>query len=122
MVTANLINGTYSYNIATTITANLVNGTYSYNIATTDKIYHANGGSFTESAGSPSSEAITFNLYKSSVTFAESVLPSSTQWFVNITNESSSKECSFDSFSTSFSIYLINGTYSYNIATTEIPM
>ncbi|MHB1638169.1 MAG: thermopsin, partial [Thermoplasmataceae archaeon] len=94
----------------------LINGTYSYNIATTDKIYHANGGSFTESAGSPSSEAITFNLYKYSVTFTESGLPSSTIWYVNITGEASSGQLNSGS---PFCIKLINGTYSYNIATTD---
>ncbi|MHB1493104.1 MAG: hypothetical protein ACYCVP_05330, partial [Thermoplasmataceae archaeon] len=100
----------------TTITANLVNGTYSYNIATTDKIYHANGGSFTESAGSPPSENITFALYTYSVTFIESGLPTNTEWYVNITNVSTGYICHETANSNNISIELTNGSYKCSVA------
>ncbi|MHB8361951.1 MAG: thermopsin, partial [Thermoplasmataceae archaeon] len=51
--------------------------------------------------------------------FNEAGLPSNDEWYVNITNESSSIEYCYNSFSSSLTIYLINGTYTYNIATTD---
>jgi hypothetical protein len=92
----------------------LINGTYQYNIATNNKIYHAPASSFTESAGSQSSIPVSFSLYKYSITFTETGLPSIDYWYVNITGQTSSGAIDAGS---SYSFSLINGTYQYNIAT-----
>ena len=91
----------------------LINGTYQYNIATNDKIYHANAGSFTVN-GASLTESVSFALYKYSITFTETGLPSDTTWFVNITGQTSSGLLSAGS---SFTVVLTNGTYYYLIGT-----
>ena len=91
----------------------LINGTYQYNIATNDKIYHANAGSFTVN-GASLTESVSFALYKYSITFTETGLPSDTTWFVNITGQTSSGLLSAGS---SFTVELTNGTYYYLIGT-----
>ena len=88
----------------------LANGTYSYTIATSDKLYHANGGSFTEKAGTPSSIDVSFSLYTYTATFTESGLPSGTTWYVNLSNGQS-----FKSTTSTISFNEPNGTYSYTI-------
>jgi YVTN family beta-propeller protein len=93
-----------------TYTVSLSNGTYSYIIGTTDKTYHANGGSFTESAGTPSSIPVTFALFTYSVTFTEKGLPSGTHW--NLTFNGTKYELT----NTSYTFHVVNGTYSYSIA------
>jgi YVTN family beta-propeller protein len=59
------------------------NGTYDYTIATTDKKYASSAGSFTLD-GAAASEIVTFNLVTYVVTFAETGLPSGTNWSVTL--------------------------------------
>ena len=107
----NLSNGELFTSYSSSFTFSLTNGSYNYNIATNDKIYHANAGSFTESAGSPSSVSVTFSLYKYSVTFSESGLPTGDLWYVNITGESTSSGPM--SLNSMYSVSLMNGSYEY---------
>ncbi len=93
----------------------LPNGTYSYTVSTSDKAFGTsqNTGSFNIN-GAPASTAITFkSAFK--VTFTESGLPSGTAWYVNLSNGNKSGAIT----GSSYSFALTNGTYSYNIATTD---
>ena len=89
------------------------NGSYSYSIATADKIYSPSpfSGGFTVN-GATVSESVTFNEVTYSVTFTESGLPSSTEWYLNITGRSP-----LSSTGASISTSLPNATYTYTIAT-----
>ncbi|MGP6293572.1 hypothetical protein [Caldiplasma sukawensis] len=92
----------------------LENGTYNYTVSTTDKIYHANGGSFTVN-GSSLSMSIKFSQVNYSVTFVEMGLMSGTPWYVNLSNGMSSGPINGSSYTFS----LINGSYSYTIGTVD---
>ncbi len=98
----------------TSYSANLVNGTYAYSIATTDKTYHANAGSITVN-GNSLSQPISFSKVTYAVTFTETGLPSLTEWYVNLTNGIKSGVIS----GTSYSVSLANGTYYYSTATSD---
>lgn len=91
---------------------NLVNGTYNYNIATVNKVYHANGGSFTVD-GSAVTIDVTFALVTYQIKFNETGLPTGNVWYVNITGESSLSATS----PSGMTISLDNGSYSYNVST-----
>ncbi|MHB1648571.1 MAG: InlB B-repeat-containing protein, partial [Cuniculiplasma sp.] len=111
----NLSNGMNSGAITgTSYSFSLTNGTYSYNIATTDKIYHANTGSITIN-GKNESQPITFSKFTYTVMFSETGLPSGSTWCVNLSNGMSSGAIT----GTTYSFFLINGTYSYTIGTTD---
>ncbi|HTT16798.1 MAG TPA: thermopsin family protease [Thermoplasmata archaeon] len=91
---------------------NLPNGSYTYTVASADKHYSAPGGAF-EVAGSMQTVDVTFSSVTFSVTFSESGLPLGTEWFVNTTGETPL------SGTTSLlgPLALVNGTYSYHVAT-----
>lgn len=94
----------------------LTNGTYYYIISTSNKIYSpsTSSGSFYVN-GSSLLETITFSEVKYSITFKESGLPLGIAWYVNLTNGNDSMPI----METSYSFYLINGTYSYIIVTLD---
>jgi len=93
----------------------LINGTYSYTIATADKAYSPDplSGSFTVN-GAPVAESVTFVQVTYTVTFTESGLPAGTEWYVNVTGLGSGAITG-----TSYSASLTNGTYSYTIDTSD---
>ena len=97
-----------------TYTVSLLNGTYAYTIGTVDKIYSANGGSFTVN-GTALAEPVAFTAVTFNVTFTATGLPSSTTWYVNITGQSSSGPIT----GSTYSVLLSNGTYSYTIGTAD---
>ena len=111
----NITSGNSYSSTASTITVSEPNGTYSYTIATNNKEYapSPSSGSFTVN-GAPLSESITFSLVTYSVTFTESGLPSSTKWYVNLTNGQT-----FSSISSAVSFTEPNGTYTFDIATPD---
>lgn len=92
------------------ISVNLLNGTYSYTLGSGNPSYAASPSSF-QVAGAPLSESITFNAAYS-VTFTESGLPTNTEWYLNISGQSS-----LSSTSTTISINLEANSYSYTVAT-----
>jgi YVTN family beta-propeller protein len=99
---------------SSTISFSETNGTYSYTIGTTDKIYESSAGSIPVN-GTSVSKSIIFSIVKYTVTFTESGLPSGTPWYVNITGQSSSGALT----GLSYTVNLINGTYTYTISTTD---
>ena len=106
----NLSNGNKSGAITgSTYTFALVNGTYSYTIATTDKTYHASAGSIIVNNGNVNSSVI-FSTFKYTVTFTESGLSSGTHWNITFNGATSSSNGTTITFSA------VNGTYSYSIA------
>ena len=111
----NITSGNSYSSTASTITVSEPNGTYSYTIATNNKEYapSPSSGSFTVS-GAPLSESVTFSLVTYSVAFTESGLPSSTKWYVNLTNGQT-----FSSTSSTVSFTEPNGTYTFDIATPD---
>ena len=99
---------------AATYQMSLENGTYSYYIATTDKEYYSPGGTFTVN-GSNITVSIVFTLFKTTVQFVESGLPSGEAWYVNISGFNSSGPIS----GLSYYVNLTNGTYNYSIETPD---
>ena len=109
-------NGTtyHSGSLATSsYSLDLTNGSYTYTIATNNKIYHADGGSFTVN-GNTLTEPITFSKVTYSTTFKETGLPSGTVWYVMLSNGMSAF-----SLNNTVSFDLTNGSYSYNIGTSD---
>ena len=92
----------------------ITNGSYTYTIATTNKTYHADGGSLYVS-GNPLLKNITFSIEVYSVEFIETGLPSTAEWYVNLSNGMKSGAISVSSYSFS----MANGSYTYTIATTS---
>ncbi len=112
----NLSNGITSGAItASTYAFSLVNGTYSYNIATTDKSYGPSppAGNFTVK-GSAITKDIKFSSFTYTASFSESGLPTGTTWYVNLSNGLKSSGTS-----ASFSFSLVNGSYSYTVSTSN---
>ena len=106
----NLSNGNKSGAITgSTYTFTLVNGTYSYNIATTNKTLHANAGSITVN-GKNISKPINFSKFTYTVTFTESGLSSGTHWNMTFNGSPSS------STGTTITFHMSNGTYSYTVS------
>ena len=106
----NLSNGNKSGAITgSTYTFTLVNGTYSYTIATTDKTYHASAGSIIVNNSNVNSSVI-FSTFKYTVTFTETGLPNGTHWNITFNGATSSSNGTTITFS------VVNGTYSYTIA------
>jgi len=89
------------------------NGTYAYTVSTIDTSYSAPSGSFSVYGG-PTSEAVAFTQVVYAVTFAESGLPTGTEWWVNVTGGPSTS-----STSTVLSFGESNGTHAYVVATTN---
>jgi len=96
----------------TTITTSLANGSYTYSIGTPDKIYSAQGGSFTVN-GANASVSVTFAPVKYSITFTQTGLPSGT-WYINMTTTSQDFSALYNK---SITFTETNGTYSYTVAT-----
>ena len=97
----------------TSYSTSLPNGSYSYTVSTNNSAYKPSyPGTFTIN-GTSVSQTITFAEVKYTVTFTESGLPTSTPWYVNITGQPSSGKIT----SSSWSISLPNGTYSYTVST-----
>ena len=119
---ANVTNSTTGYvfhesSTASAISLTLTNGSYTYTIVTTNKIYHANGGSFTVNASSNKAISVTFTSVKYSVTFTETGLPSGTAWYVNLTGMASSGPIT----ASTYTVSLTNGSYTYTASSTDKP-
>ncbi len=102
--------------ISSSYEVNLSNGTYSYEIATSNKIYaplHPSGIIVVN--GSEVSNAIAFYEIRYNVTFYSSGLPAGTAWYVNMTQGVSSGAISGNIYS----FDLPNGTYGFNIASSD---
>ncbi len=114
----NSIGFTFHGNSSTnTITFNLINGTYSFLNSTSDKIYEPSSytGTFTVSGTAVNLPSVTFSKVTYKVTFTETGLPTGSDWYVNITGQTSSGPIT----GTSYSIYLANASYSYNVQTSN---
>ena len=102
--------------LASTITTTIIdvpNGTYSYSVETSDKDYAPSPASSSFSvSGAPLSKGVTFSLVTYTVTFTETGIRSGLEWYLNVTGEPP-----VPSTSTTTSLSLPNGTYSYSIAT-----
>ena len=97
-----------------TIITRLPNSTYTYTVQTSDKLYSPSpsSSSFTVS-GAPLTITITFSLVTYQVTFTESGLPSSTEWYVNVTGQASQSSTTGELILTNS---LSNGTYYYSVS------
>jgi len=104
----NLTGGPYHNSTVGVINLLEPNGSYSYTVATSDHEYAPTsiGGSF-EVNGTAVGESVTFQLVEYTVTFTETGLASSTEWWVNIAGQNVSSTESALTFS------LPNGTYPY---------
>ncbi|MHB8360317.1 MAG: S53 family peptidase [Thermoplasmataceae archaeon] len=100
---------------ASNYSMNLQNGNYTFSVGTSNKVYHANGSSFTVNNANLT-ENVVFSPILFNVSFRESGLPSSTGWYVNLSNNVISGQILINSYVFS----LTNGTYSYFIGTTNI--
>jgi hypothetical protein len=96
-----------------TITCYEPNGSYGYWLTTANPMYAAPAGLFTVE-GSPTSVAVNFSLVYFVVSFSESGLPDDTDWWVNLTNGQS-----FSSNNSTLSFEETNGTYDYELATSD---
>ncbi|MHB1621855.1 MAG: InlB B-repeat-containing protein [Cuniculiplasma sp.] len=110
----NLSNGQSFSGTGTSYSFSLINGTYSYSIASSNKLWSSSGSGFTVN-GKALPETVTFSLVKYAVTFTESGIPTGTTWYVNITGQTSSGPIA----GTLYSIYLSNGSYSYSVQTSN---
>ena len=99
-----------------TFQVDLVNGSYSYTVATANKTYQATGGNLIVN-GSAASVSVTFLRVAYTVTFTESGLPSGGTWYLNITGGLSSG--SLPGTTPTFQMDLVNGSYSYTVATAD---
>ena len=99
------------------ITFNMINGTYSFANSTGDKIYEPSSyaGTFLVHGSAVNLPVVIFTPVKYKVTFTETGLPSGSDWYVNITGQSSSGPIS----GTSFSVSMTNDSYSYTVTTTN---
>ncbi len=111
------LNGSQHTSTTTTITFAEPNGTYNYTI-TGISGWHQKALPYTGNvvvAGAVVTEpTLVFTQVTYSVTFTESGLPSSTEWWVNLTNGQT-----FSSTTTSLSFTEPNGTYAYAVATAD---
>ena len=106
----NLSNGQTFRAGGTTLTFHEPNGSYGYTVATSVPAYAAAGGTFTVDGG-PLSRNVSFVLGTYLVTFAQSGLPSGTQWWANVSGQLSQA-----STYSEISLNLPNGSYTYGIA------
>ena len=100
-----------------TYSFSLTNGSYTYKIASSNKIYAPNltAGSFTVN-GSSFYESITFSEVLYPVQFTETGLTSGASWYVNITETNGTIYQSGAISTTSYSLSLTNGSYSFTIS------
>ncbi|MEM0157605.1 MAG: hypothetical protein QXN26_06040 [Thermoplasmataceae archaeon] len=102
------INGNY-------YTFNLMNGTYSYDVASSDRIFKPSPSSGTFSvSGATVSVNISFVELKYTVTVKQSGLPQGTEWYLNLSNGDK-----FSTISDAITFSEPNGTYFYNVATSN---
>ncbi|MGC2035580.1 MAG: thermopsin family protease, partial [Thermoplasmata archaeon] len=98
----------------TVLSTSLANGTYPFSVATNDKRYAPSyTPSFTSSGGA--SVSVTFSQATYPVTFTETGLLAGDLWYVNITGGPSLSGAAGTTLSTS----LVNGTYSFHVATND---
>ena len=111
----NLSNGMSFNSTTATISFYEPNGSYSYMVSTvTGFIAVTNASGTITINGSSMTVNVLFNeMFET--TFTESGLPSGAVWYVNISGMPSSGPVN----KTSYSVYLLNGTYSYTIATPD---
>ena len=95
------------------ISTSLMNGTYSYTVATSNKSYAGKGGSLTVN-GAAVAKTISFVLVTYTVEITETGLPSGFEWTFTATNVSS-----FGSTGTTIITTLPNGTYPYTVSATN---
>ena len=112
----NLSNGMHSEAITeTSFSFSLTNGTYNYTVATSNKIYEPSPASSSVKVnGASQNVSITFSELMYQVTFTESVLPSGTTWYLNLTNGQS-----FHSTTNTISFMEPNGSYHYTVSSME---
>ena len=109
------LNGSAETAVNPAINFVMVNGTYTYAVvAPTDYGASPLSGSVTVHAKNVSL-SIVFVLVIYPVDFKESGLPSGTTWYINITSGMNSGPIT----STSYTVSLTNGSYSYTIATSD---
>ncbi len=93
----------------------LLNGTFSYAIATPDKIYEPSPITSSVKVNATSQTVnIKFTELTYKVTFTETGLPSGTEWFVNLSNGKS-----FNSTTSTITFYEPNGSYSYTLGSSN---
>ncbi len=110
----NISNRDENHSSTDVITFNLLNGSYSYNVSTVDKNLKANSSTFTV-RGKPLQVNVTFIPVLLDVNFTESGLPQGSPWYVNISGQKGSGLI-IKSF---FNIRLANGTYNVTIQTKD---
>ena len=110
-----LSNGISGVSLSNTVSLYPSNGTYSYTLATTDHTYKPSksSGSFMVN-GTSLTVSVNFTEVTYSVTFIESGLPSGTTWYLNLSNGQT-----LSSTTNTTTLSIINGTYSYTIATSD---
>ena len=103
------------YSSSSTMAFSLINGTYTFDNSTADKTYAPLSYSgYLSVSGLPTTlPTVIFSPVTYKVTFTESGLPSGTAWYVNITGQQTSGPIT----QSSYSVSLINGTYTYTIGT-----
>ncbi|AKA47836.1 hypothetical protein IX51_00650 [uncultured archaeon] len=114
----NLSNGLSSGPISSSsYTASLPNGTYSYTVSSGNKSYSPgiSSGSFTVQGAAMTVPPVSFSEVRYTFTFNEINLKPGMTWYLNVSGQHSSGPVS----STSYSLKLPNGTYSYTAASTD---
>ena len=105
------------------IGVSLVNGSYSYSVATVNKAYcaHPATGLTARVNGGPALESVAFSPYTYPVTFSETGLPSGTEWYVNGTSGPNGFPLPSESAGSGSAIGLdlVNGTYRYTVETND---
>lgn len=97
----------------------LSNGTYAYKVASSDPNMYASPSSGNLNVkGVPLYVHIIFTNKLYAVMFTETGLPSGSEWYVNVTNNSGSTTYA-SSFSQSLSVYLANGSYDFTYSTSN---
>ncbi len=104
-------NGTI-YSESTTsssLSFDLLNGTYSYGIASQNKSVSSNAGGSVTILGSSKTLELQFSPVKYTVTLKESGLPKNTTWYVDVNGQNETLT------SNNLTLLLSNGTYSYTV-------
>ncbi|MEM0140142.1 MAG: hypothetical protein QXZ44_05985, partial [Ferroplasma sp.] len=93
----------------------LINGTYSYTVATSNNTYKPSipYASFAINGGAVN-EPLNFIPVKYSITITETGIPSGTTWYLNLSNGES-----FKSTTSKLTVSITNGTYTYTVAGTS---
>ncbi len=103
-------------NASTSLTFNLTNGTYSFMILTSDNYVSTPASGTLYVNGTSMSESITFRLYIYTAVFKDTTsLPSGDTWYVNLTSDTG-RTYALNSTSSTIEFSLLNGTYSYTVA------